>query len=55
MELSRLVRTARAALIFHGDALAGVYDFDGKLAVVVVLLQFLADHLLLAHQNDFDA
>ncbi len=41
--------------VFHGDALAGVNDFDGEIAVAFVLFQFPADHILLAHQNDFYA
>ena len=41
--------------VFHGDAFAGVYDLDGKIAVAFVLFQFPTDHILLAHQEDLHA
>ena len=41
MELSRLARTALRRAVLHGDALAGVDDFDGQTRRSVVLGQFL--------------
>ena len=53
-ELSRLARTARAALILHGDLLGGVDHLDRQAAVVVVLLQLPPQNLLPPDQDDPD-
>ena len=55
MELSRLDADGLGGAVLHGDALAGVNDLDGQLAIAFVLFQFPADHILLAHQNHLDA
>ena len=52
MELSRLERTARAALSSMVTCSLAWTISMGSDAVVVVLVQFPADHVFAAHQND---
>src|ERR1019366_1730845 len=41
--------------VLHGDTLAGVHNLNGECAVAILHFELTADHVLLAHQDDFDS
>src|ERR1017187_507613 len=44
-----------AGAVLHGDTLTGVHNLNGECAVTILHLELPADHILLAHQDDFDS
>src|ERR1019366_8026011 len=42
-------------LFRSGDTLAGVHNLNGEFTAAILHLELTADHILLAHQDDFDS